>query len=268
MTRPILIPIAATAIAILSAPAAAQGAHPHLHINTRWQECSFQLDASLTQAAWHQFTEEAGLVTYFRPLSDARPMGKGKFEVSLLQWRTSIDDSHAAWNDTFVHPDSAHVLFEGDALAFPGLMVRAGVSRKMDIAAYATKSPGANYGFYGAQVQRAFLGGSSKWGAAARLNFMQLYGPEDLEFGQVGIDLLGSRTFALTRRVSVTPYAGISSYIARSQENSAVVDLDDEIVPGSMTAVGATLNLAALRLGVEYSSAKVNSLSTKVGVGF
>lgn len=266
MKRSILIPIAA--LAMLHTPAEAQGAHPHLHINTRWHECSFQLDASLSQAAWRQFTEEAGLVTYFRPLSDARPMGKGNFEVSVLQWKTAIDDSHPAWNDTFVHPDSAHVLFKGNALAFPGLMVRAGVTRKTDLAAYATKSPGANYGFFGAQLQRAFLSGNSKWGAAARVNVMQLYGPEDLEFGQVGVDLLASRTFALNRRVSVSPYAGISSYIARSHETSLVVDLDDEIVPGSMTAVGATLTLSALRLGVEYSTAKVNSVSMKVGVGF
>src|SRR3989339_644390 len=44
------------------------GKNVHLHINPRWSECSFQLDPSLTQEAWRQFTREAGLVVYFRSL--------------------------------------------------------------------------------------------------------------------------------------------------------------------------------------------------------
>ena len=46
-------------------------------------------------------------------------MGRGKFEVSVLQWQTDIDDHDAAWNDTFVHPDSVHWLFEGSGPQVP-----------------------------------------------------------------------------------------------------------------------------------------------------
>src|SRR5215207_2519060 len=145
--------LALAAIALVQTPAAAQSGRPRLHINPRWKECSFQLDPSVTQSAWHQFTEEAGLVAYFRPLSDARPMGKWKFEVSMLQWQTGIDDTDAAWNDTFVHPDSTHWLFEGSGLTFPGLMLRAGVTGSTDMGLYLTKNFRANYGFYGAQLQ-------------------------------------------------------------------------------------------------------------------
>jgi hypothetical protein len=124
MKRRILTTAAvALGLAMFQTPAAAQSGRPHLHGDGRWDECSIQLDPSLTQAAWRQFTQEAGLVAYFRPLSDAKPMGKGKFELSLLQWETRIDDSDPAWNDTFVHPDSTHWLFEGAGLKFPGLMV-------------------------------------------------------------------------------------------------------------------------------------------------
>ena len=104
-----LITAAVALIALAQTPLSAQNSgRPRLHIKPKWTECSFQLDATLTQAAWRQFTREAGLVAYFRPLSDAQPMGKGKFEVSVLQWQTNIDDSDAAWNDTFGHPDSTH----------------------------------------------------------------------------------------------------------------------------------------------------------------
>src|SRR4026207_104649 len=86
----------AFAIALFQTPAAAQGGprpflhgspgeyqlsngvRPHLHVNSRWDECSIQLDASLTQKAWRQFVQEAGLVAYFRPLIDAKPMGEAK----------------------------------------------------------------------------------------------------------------------------------------------------------------------------------------------
>jgi hypothetical protein len=261
----------ALAIALVQTPVAAQTAdrdQPHLHVNPRWRECSFQLSSALTQTAWRQFTREAALVAYFRPLSDARPMGKGRFELSVLQWETGIDDHDAAWNDTFVHPDSAHWLFEGSGLKFPGLMVRAGVSENTDVGVYFTKSPGANYGFYAAQVQHALVKNPDRsWDAAARVSFASLYGPDDLDLRVYGVDLLASRKFALNRWAAVSPYVGASTYLSTSHEKTAVVDLQDERVLGAQAMVGATLQVSRARLGVEYNAAKVNSVSLKIGVG-
>lgn len=256
------------AITLVQTPAAAQSGRPTLHVNPRWKECSFQLDPALTQSAWHQFTQEAGLVAYFRPLSDARPMGKGHFEISMLQWKTGIDDKESAWNDTFVHPDSAHWLFEGSGLQFPGLMARVGVGDKTDVGAYFTKSPGANYGFYGAQVQQNFVRSASHdWAAAARLSFVNMYGPDDLNLTVVGADVLASRNFALSRWAAVSPYVGVSTYLSNTHEKSAVVALDDEHVLGAQASVGASVQLSVARLGVEYNVARVNSFSLKVGFG-
>jgi hypothetical protein len=259
----------AMAIALIESPAVAYGqnGHPHLHVNPRWKECSIQLDPSLTQAAWRQFTQEAGLVAYFRPLSDAQPMGKGKFEVSVLQWKTGIDDHEAAWNDTFVHPDSLHWLFEGSGLEFPGLMVRAGVSNKTDVGVYFTKNPNANYGFYGAQVQQNLFGNSNGWAAATRLSFVSLFGPEDVDFSVIGWDVVASREIALKSWAALSPYAGISSYMTMSREKSPVVDLDNEYVGGSQAMVGAVLQLSGAKLALEYNAARVNSVSMKVGFG-
>ena len=272
----------ALAIALIQTPATAQTADrlqlqvssgrntdpPVLHVNPRWKECSFQLNSSLTQTAWRQFTGEAGLVAYFRPLSDARPMGKGRFELSLLQWKTGINDRDAAWNDTFVHPDSAHWLFEGDGLKFPGLMARTGVGDNTDVGAYFTKSPGANYGFYGAQVQHAFVNNPARtWAAAARLSFVSMYGPDDLDLRVYGVDVLASRRFALTRWAAVSPYVGGSTYLSTAHEKTAVVDLSDEHVVGTQAMVGAALQVSKARLGVEYNVSKVNSFSLKVGIG-
>jgi hypothetical protein len=270
MTR-INLTIAAVALAtaVIQTSAAAQtSGQPKLHINPRWKECSFQLDPSLSQAAWRQFTREAGLVAYFRPLSDAQPMGKGHFELSVLQWETGIDDRDAAWNDTFVHPDSAHWLFEGDGLKFPGLMVRAGVSGNTDVGVYFTKSPGANYGFYGAQMQRTLMENPTRtWAAAARVSFVSMYGPDDLDLRVYGADVLTSRKFALTRWAAVSPYVGGSTYLSSAHEKTTAVELDDEHVLGTRAMVGTAVELSKARLAVEYNVSKVNSLSFKVGIG-
>jgi hypothetical protein len=261
--------LAAASVLTLCAPAAsAQGGRPHLHVNTRWDECSFQLDSSLTQSAWRQFTGESGVVTYFRPLVSAEPMGAGKFEVSLLQWKTGIDDSDAAWNDTFVHPDSSHWLFEGSGLAFPGFTVRAGVTDRTDVGAYFTKNPRANYGFYGAQVQHNLIHDTARnWSASARMSFVSLYGPEDLDFTVYGMDLVASRKYALrSARASIAPYAGISGSLSRSHEKAQAVNLRDENIFGAQATLGAVARLSVATLGVEYAVARVSSLSMKVGV--
>lgn len=255
----------AIAIPAYATSAAAQG-HPHLHTSPRWDECSFQLDASLTQPAWRQFTEEAGLVVYFRSVNDARPMGRGKFEIALMQWETGITATDAAWNDTFVHPDTTHWLFEGSRLKFPGLQGRVGVGAKTDVGVYVTKNPNANYGFYGAQVQRSLASGE-RWSAAARGSFVSLYGPEDIDFTVYGGEALVSRTFSVTRHIAVSPYAAAATYLASSHEKSAVVALDDERVAGAQGMVGAVTEIYGARLGVEYSVAKVSSLSLKIGFG-
>ena len=268
MKRAIMTTVAATLAAGLAISSAdAQSGRPKLHVNPRWKQCSFQLDPSLSQGAWHEFTEEAGLAIYFRPLADARPMGRGHVELSMLQWGTSIDDSKSAWNDTFVHPDSTHWLIEGSGLKIPGLMLRAGVTDRTDVSAYATKSPGANYGFVGGQVAHSFREPESKWQTAARASFVSMYGPADVDFAVYGVDVVASRTVPLTRWISVAPYAGASGYLASSHENSPVVSLSNEHVLGGQGLLGATVQLSKARLGVEYSVARVSSFSIKLGVG-
>ena len=239
-----------------------------LHVNPRWKECSFQLDPSLTQSAWHQFAQEAGIVTYFRSLADAAPMGKGQFELSLMQWQTGIHDTDAAWNDTFVHPDSTHWLFEGDGLKFPGLMVRSGITDRTDAGLYFTKNPRANYGFYGGQLQHAFAQDTTNgWSASTRVSFVSMYGPQDLAFTVYGLEAVASKRFPLFARwASISPYVGASTYVARAHEKSSLVDLRDENVLGVQGTVGAAAQLSVARISVEYGMAKVSSFSMKLGV--
>ncbi len=258
------------AFAIYCAVNFASAQDVHLHVNPRWEECSFQIDPSLTQDEWHRFAQEAGMVTYFRSLTDAKPMGTGRFELSVLQWNTRIDETAGAWNNTFVHPNSAHYLIGGKELPFPGLSMRAGITNKIDAGVYWSKRPGANYGVMGGQVRYNLVNDSAKnWAAAARLSFNSLYGPEDLNLTVYGVDLLASKRIAVVSDWgSISPYAGISTYLSHAHEKTEAVNLKDEYVSGAQGMVGAVIQIYLIRLGAEYNVAKVNSFSYKLGVNF
>ena len=258
--------IVAAAIALLSTSATAQS-RPKLHVNPRWKQCSIQLDPSLTQSAWHQFTQEAGQVVYFRPLTDARPMGRGKFEFSLMQWQTNVDDNTSAWNDTFVHPDSTHWLYEGGGLQFPGLAFRAGVSSKTDVGLYFTKNFQANYGVYGLQLQQNLVSGANGWDVSARASFASLFGPADVDLNVYGVDVVTSWKHWKVGPTTVTPYAGVATYLASSHEKTTAVNLADERVVGAMGTVGTALQFSVMRVAAEASVSRVPSIALKVGIG-
>lgn len=248
----------------------AQHKHVELHTSDKWSECSFEIDPSLTQEAWKEFAQEAGLVVYFRPLKDARPMGAGHFEVALLQWQTKFDDTKAAWNDTFVHPDSTHWLKDGDRLPIPGITARVGITKRLDAGIYFTKNPGANYGFYGGQLQYNLVNEEEKnWSASGRMSFISLYGPEDLKLRVYGIDVVVSKEFPIySTWASVSPYIGISSYLLSAREITEKVDLQNELTADGQGMVGAVIRLASARIGVEYNLARINTISFKLGVAF
>lgn len=266
MKSRMLLTITLAATTAIPAPSHAQG-RPTLHVSTRWDECSIQLDPSLTQSAWHQFTVEAGQVVYFRPLADARPMGRGRFEFSLMQWQTNVDDNTSAWNDTFVHPDADHWLYEGSGLKFPGLAFRAGVAARTDVGLYFTKNVQANYGVYGAQLQQNVLREKAGWDVAARASFTSLFGPEDVSLNAYGVDVVTSWKGWTYGRALLTPYAGVGTYLATSHEKTTVVNLADERVLGAMGTVGAALEFSVARVAAEASISRVPSIALRFGIG-
>jgi hypothetical protein len=265
--NPLSIVALILATSVFPVPAMAQS-QPKLHVNTKWKQCSFQLDPSLTQSAWHQFTQEAGQVVYFRPLTDARPMGRGSFDFSFMQWQTNIDDGDSAWNDTFVHPDSTHWLYEGSGLQFPGLAFRAGATSTTDVGVYFTKNVQANYGVYGFQLQQNLIRrGARDWDVSARASFMSLFGPADLDLNVYGLDLVTNWKHVTYKGATLVPYVGLATYLASAHEKTAAVNLADEHVTGVMGTVGAELQFSVVRLAAEASVSKVPSISMKLGIG-
>jgi hypothetical protein len=241
-----------------------------LHVNPRWEECSFQLDASLTQSAWREFTKEAGLVVYYRSLTDAKPMGARNFEFSIVQWGTAFDDTKDAWNDTFVHPTETHWLKESARLDIPGLTFRAGLTDKLDIGVFWTKSPGANYGFYGSQIQYNVVNNEAKkLSASLRGSFVSMYGPEDLALTSYGADVIVSKDYVVNEKwLTLAPHVSGSAYLSASREKSEVVDLENEQFVGFQAAAGVVAKVKFVRIAMEYNAAVVNTVSFKIGAAF
>ncbi|MES2767272.1 MAG: hypothetical protein V4642_15455 [Bacteroidota bacterium] len=246
------------------------GQHHELHINPKWEECSFEISPILTQSEWHTFTKEAGLAAYYRPLIDAKPIGKWNFEISLVQWQTKIDESEGAWNNTFVHPDSTHWLVGGPRLPIPGLTGRIGITDNVDVGVYFTKNPQANYGVYGGQLQYNFLNDTTeKWSASARAGFSAIFGPEDLKVSIHGVDLVASKEFpAYSDWAFVSPYAGVSTYLSSARETTDKVALKDEDIFGAQAMVGVAAKISFARLAMEYNFSNTSTLSFRIGAGF
>lgn len=263
--------ISTTLMLLLGASLAlAQNPEVELHVNPRWKECSFQLDPSLTQDQFHRFTREAGMVACFRPLANARSMGAGQFEFSLLQYKTGIDETNGAWNNTFVHPDDEHYLVGGKILTIPGISVRAGITDKLDAGAFWTMSPGANYGFFGGQLQYQFMeSAKSAIDLSSRLGFNKLYGPKDIGFTVYNYDLVVGRNFHLLHDwLILSPYAGASVYYTRAKEKSDLVNLETENVAGLQAMTGVVAKVRHFSLAAEYNWSAVNTFSFRLGYGF
>lgn len=234
-----------------------------LHVHDRWEDCAIQLHPGLSAESWHRFASELGLVSYIRPMASARPLGAKKFEFGILQGSTKIDPASDAWNDTFSHPDSTHYLFEGDALQIPGLMMRVGVSDRIDVGASFTKNPNSNYGIAGGQVQYSLVDDQKRnVAAAARLSAGMLFGPDDVSASVYGLELAASREYGF-----VSPYVIVSGYLSHAQETTTKVDLPDENILGVQGTVGVAVNVWAVRLGAEYTAAKVSGYAFKVAFG-
>src|SRR5262252_546054 len=122
----------------------ADAGRPQLHVNNAYNSCFFDLHPELTQAEFDDFARQLGAILRFRQLGDTAPLGRGKVDIGLQYSSTPIDDGKGAWNNTMSHPTADHYL--GEAIVVPRLVARFGVSDRVDVGAWGSLAPHANYG--------------------------------------------------------------------------------------------------------------------------
>lgn len=238
---------------------AQDGGDVYWHLDPAVENCSMVIDPSLTQAEWHTFTKQAGAILSFKSLASARTLGSMQYYIGIDQGRTPVDQRDPAWINTFTHPDETCPL--GDAVSFPALRARLGLTDDMDIGGYWTVAPRANYGAAGGEFKYAFLRESGGTPAAAvRAGFTALTGVRDYDFNIYSVEVMASKDFGI-----VTPYAGIRENLFVGTETTTKVNLVTERVWVPQAYGGVVVSFWMLTLAAEYNVSSLNTLAVAVG---
>lgn len=225
------------------------------HVKT----CSMVIDPSLTQAQWHTFVKQGGAIMSFKSLASAKTLGKMNFNIAIDDGYSPVDQHDLAWINTFTHPDETCPL--GDAITFPTIRARMGVSDNMDIGAFWTTAPGANYGVTGGEIKYAFLRESKRTPAAAvRTSVSLLTGVPDFNVNIYSVDLMTSKSVAM-----LTPYVGFRQSVIIGTETTSKVDLDTERPSITQGYAGVTCSIWKLSLAAEYDISTVNTFALAIG---
>ncbi len=232
------------------------------NIDSSVKDCSMVIDPSLTQAQWSKFTKEVGAILTFKSLASAEPLGKMNFNIGIDDSYTPVDQHDLAWINTFTHPDEDCPL--GDAITYPTIRARMGVTDKMDVGAYWTTAPDANYGMVGGELKYAFFQESEKHLAAAvRASVSILTGVPDYNLSVYSVDIMASKKIAM-----LVPYVGFKESLAIGTETTSKVDLDKESLLITQGYAGVTYSFWMLNLVAEYNVSYVNTFALAVGFNF
>ena len=237
---------------------------PPLHVDPTLKDCSVVFSADLTQDAFRRFAREFGSLSAFKANAPAATLGRGGFTLGLEQLNFTVEEHSDAWNDTFAHPDAEHEL--GADKSFPLARVRVGVADKLDLGAYWTRNPNANYGWLGLEVKYGFAAseGPEPVNFAARVAYTKTLYVHDLDMHTITAELAGSRTFWNR----LTPFVYVGSDVVIARERSDVVALNSETLVVPHLIGGAEFRWWHVALGGEVVAATVPSYQFSLSTVF
>ncbi len=235
-------------------PGAARAA-PVLHVDPSLDDCEVHFAPELTQGAYRRFVREFGTVSAFKQGAPPAALGRGRVAIDLEQIFFSVDDASAAWNDTFTHPAADHWL--GSSKAFPKLRLRVGVADDVEVGAFFTKSPKANYGWLGVETKWAVLRqeADAPVTIAVRGAYTKTLYVSDMDMHALTADVSVGRTFW----AAVTPYLGIGADAVLARETSPAVSLKTEAPVVPHGTAGIEVRFWHVAVGAE---AQVSALTT------
>lgn len=236
------------------------GSDVYWRIDPRVKTCSMVIDPSLTQDQWHTFAKQVGAISSFKSLASAKTLGTLNFHVAIDYGSSPVNQHDPAWINTFVHPDADCPL--GDKIAYPTIRAGMGVAENMDVGAYWTVAPGANYGAVGGEFKYAFLRESENLPAAAvRASFTALTGVPDFDLNIYSVDILASKQIAL-----ISPYIGIRTNLVVGTATTSKVNLNRESIAVAQGYAGVVCALGIFNLAAEYNVSAVNTFALALGV--
>jgi hypothetical protein len=237
---------------------------PNLHVNPSLKDCSVSFAPELTQAAFERFAREFGSVSAFKQASPPTTLGQWRFAVGVERISFTVDEKSAAWNDTFAHPDASHEL--GAEKDFPKLRVRMGVTDDLDVGAYYTLNPEANYGWLGLEAKYGVLRQGEEMPVSVSLRgaYTKTLYVADMDMHALTLDVAVGRTFWKV----LTPYLGLGADAVYARETSAAVSLKTETLLVPHLTGGLEVRFWHFAVGVEAQVATVDSYQVQLAFLF
>ena len=260
MSRTSVVPLS---IALLL-PATALPADVVLHVDPSVKDCEVRFSPELTQPAFRRFAREFGSVSAFKQGAPPTALGRWGVSVDVEQIFFTVDETSAAWNDTFVHPTADHWL--GADKRFPKLRMGVGVADDVEVGAFFTKSPEANYGWLGIEGKWTVLSQRADMpvALAVRGAYTKTLYVADVDMHAVTADVSVGRTFWNV----LTPYValGVDGVLAR--ETSSAVDLETERLVVPHASAGLEVRWWHLAVGAEAQVSALTTVQAQVSAVF
>lgn len=237
---------------------------PPLHVDASLDDCSVSFAPELTQGAFRRFAREFGSVSAFKQASPPGTLGQWGFALGLEQIFFSVDERSAAWNDTFAHPDAYHEL--GSDLSFPKLRLRLGVTDDLDVGAFYSENPHANYGWLGFEAKYGILQQRDDMPLALALRgaYTKTLYVADMDMHALSVDVSVGRTFWNV----LTPYLGVGSDAILARETSDAVDLQREALVVPRLTMGFEARVWHVAIGAEAQLSELTSYQAQVAAVF
>jgi hypothetical protein len=230
-------------------------ADPNLHVDPTLKDCSVDFAPELTQDAFARFTREFGSVSAFKMMSPPSTLGRRHVALGLEGISFTVEEKADAWNDTFAHPDAYHEL--GAKKQFPKVRLSVGVTDRLDLGAFYSENPEANYGWLGLECKYGLLQQNVErpFALALRGAYTKTLYVDDMDMHTLTADVAAGRTFG----GCFTPYLGVGGDLVLARETTDAVDLHDETQAVSHAFGGLELRLGHVALGAEASQAALAS---------
>lgn len=209
---------------------------------------------------------EAGIITAYRGIAPAEPLGLLGFDVGVESTFVDIDTS--TWEPIIDAGDSD----PPSVLPIPRIHVRKGLPFNIDVGASYSQIPDSNIEILGGEVQMALLEGTMATPAlSVRGHYSTLEGVDDLDIETYGVDAVVSKGFAM-----LTPYAGTGILEIDGKytgDNSAlrpggIFELEDQSKSETRVFGGVQISLAVLAITLEAEYAEVPSYSGKLSINW
>ena len=240
--------------------ASASAGDPPLHVDPSLKDCSVKFAPELTQSAFSRFVREFGSVSAFKMASTPTTLGRHGFLLGIENISFTVEEHANAWNDTFAHPDADHEL--GSDKTFPKVRLGYGINDRLDLGAFYTENPNANYGWLGLEARYGLKKQSATEPVSVSLRgaYTRTLYVDDMDMNAFTVDAAAGRMFY----GFLTPYAGAGGDLVLAHETSDVVMLHDEnhFIPHAVAGLEARVWHAAV--GAEYTWGELTSLQLHV----